>query len=367
MEKEFISDKEAICLLVSFIIGSSLIIGIGTVARNDAWLASIAGILMAVPILAIYSRLISLFQGQDLFDILTSVCGKTIGIMIALVYIFYSLHLGALVIRNFSEFIDIVAMPETPTIVSMIALGAVCIVASRAGIEVLGRTSAFFLPIVIFIIVIVQFLVISVFHIEHLRPPLGYGIKPIIAGGFSACSFPFAETVLFIGVFSSLKTKKSIYKVFRWGILISGLIIIAVTIRNIGVLGNMVGNFYFPSYAAVGKIRIGDFIQRIEVTVAFVFLFGVFAKASVCLLVASKGVSKLLHLKDYRSIVIQMGVLMIIFAYVIYDNSVEMKYWAFKVYPYYAFPMQVLLPVAVWIAAEVKVKKDPLKGYHIPE
>jgi spore germination protein KB len=367
MKKECINDKEAICLIISFVIGSSLIIGIGGEAKNDAWLAGIAGILMVLPMIAVYSRLLSMYQGQDLFDILTSVCGKVIGSVIAAIYIFYSLHLGAMVIRNFSEFIDIVAMPETPTIVSMITLGIICIIAARAGIEVLGRTSAFFLPIVIFIIVLVQFLAMSEFHTEHLRPPLGYGIKPVLAGGFSAFSFPFAETVLFISVFSSLKTKKSARKVFRWGILISGLIIIAVTIRNIGVLGNMVGNFYFPSYSAVSKIRIGDFIQRIELTVAFVFLFSVFAKTSICLLVASKGISKLLHLKDYRPIVIQIGILMIIFAYIVYDNSAEMKYWAFKVYPYYAFPVQVIIPIIIWITAEVKAKKDPLKDYNMPE
>jgi hypothetical protein len=45
------------------------------------------------------------------------------------------------------------------------------------------------------------------------------------------------------------------------------------------------------------------------------------------------------------------------FSYIIYDNIMEMKYWAFNVYPYYAFPMQVILPIIIWILAEVKAKK----------
>ena len=64
------------------------------------------------------------------------------------------------------------------------------------------------------------------------------------------------------------------------------------------------------------------------------------------------------NLKDYRSIVIQAGLLMIYFSYIIYDNIMMMKYWAFKVYPFYAFPFQVILPIIVWILAEVKVKKS---------
>jgi spore germination protein KB len=41
-----------------------------------------------------------------------------------------------------------------------------------------------------------------------------------------------------------------------------------------------------------------------------------------------------------------------------------MKYWAFKVYPYYAFPMQVVIPIILWILAELKAKK--LKNEAIP-
>ena len=51
------------------------------------------------------------------------------------------------------------------------------------------------------------------------------------------------------------------------------------------------------------------------------------------------------NLKDYRLIVIQTGLLMIYFSYIVYDNSMMMKYWAFKVYPFYAFPLQVILPI----------------------
>jgi spore germination protein KB len=132
--------------------------------------------------------------------------------------------------------------------------------------------------------------------------------------------------------------------------------------RNITILGNMLGSFYFPAYEAVSRITIGDFIQRIEVTVAMVFVLTVFIKASVCLLVTCKGIAKIFNLKDYRSIVIQTGLLMAFLSYIIYDNIMEMKYWAFKVYPYYAFPMQVILPTVIWIAAEVKSKKSNKSG-----
>jgi len=148
----------------------------------------------------------------------------------------------------------------------------------------------------------------------------------------------------------------SLYQSFTWGILIATIILVIATLRNICVLGNMLENFYFPSYAAVSRIKIGDFLQRIEATVSFVLFCGVFAKASVCLLVACRGIAKLFSLKDYRSIVIQTGLLMTYYAYIIFENSEEMKIWAFNVYAYYAFPMQVIIPIIIWLLAEYKTR-----------
>jgi len=363
MQKEQITDKEAICIFIIYIMGSSLIIGIGADAKNDAWIAGIVGFLMAIPMLLIYSRILSLFQGKDLFDILKILFGKAIGIIVAVIYIWYAFHLGALVLRNFGEFINTVAMPETPMFVPMFCLALVCIFAARLGIEVMGRTTTFFLPILFLILIVVQLMAIPQVHLNYLKPILGNGLAPILKGGFSTFSFPFAESVVFIGVFDSLKTKKSPYKVYSWGTLISGIIIILTTIRNTGVLSSMIGKMYFPSYAAVSRISIGDFLQRVEVTVSIVFIFGVLIKSSICLLVTCKGIGKIFNLKDYRSIVIQTGLLMTYFSYIVYDNIMDMSYWAFKVYPYYAFPMQVILPIIIWVFAEIKSKKS---GYATP-
>ncbi len=357
MQKEQITDKEAIGLLIVFVIGSTLIIGIGGEAKNDSWIAGIVGIIMAAPMLLVFSRILSLFPGKDLFDILNITLGKVMGKTVAIIYIWYAFHLGALVLRNFGEFINIVAMPETPMLVPLLGLGLVCIIAVRLGIEVMGRTTAYFLPILLFILVAVELLGIPQLHLHYIKPILGNGLIPVLKGGFLTFSFPFAETVLFIGVFGSLKTKKSPFKVYYWGIMISAIIIIITTIRNITVLGNMLDSYYFPSYAAVSRISIGDFLQRIEVTVAIEFIFGVFIKSSICLLVACKGIGKIFNLKDYRSIVIQTGLLMVYFSYIVYDSSMEMKYWAFKVYSYYAFPFQVILPIIIWILAEIKAVK----------
>lgn len=356
MQTERITDKQAICTLIIFYIGSSFILGVGGVAKNDAWISLILGVSLSIPIVLVYARMLALFPEKGLFDILDLTFGKVLGKIIAVLYIWYTFHLGALVIRNFGEFINTSAMPETPLFVPMLCLGIVSITAVRSGIEVIGRLSALSLPVLLLIIFTVQLMGIPQWHIHYIKPILANGLSPIIKGGLSTFAFPFAESVVLMGVFFSLKTKKSPYKVFLKGTAFAGLLILVITLRNIFILGEIIPKLYFPAYVAVSRISIGDFLQRIEITVAVIFIFGVFIKSSICLLVSSIGIAKLFHLHDYRSIVIHNGLLMIYFSYTVYESIFEMRKWAFDVYNYYAFPFQVILPLLMLVIAEIKVR-----------
>ncbi|AEY68026.1 endospore germination permease [Clostridium sp. BNL1100] len=360
MGREQISDKEAIITLIIFIIGSTMIIGTGGDAQNDAWISGVLGTVFFIPLLFIFSRLLALFPGKDLFEIFSILFGKIAGKILSAIYIWYTFHLGALVLRNFGEFIKVVALPETPMFISLFCLGLVCIAAVYLGVEVMSRTASIFVPLIIFIVVVVLILGIPQLHLNYIKPVLGNGLAPVMRGSFISFSFPMAETVVFLFIFNSLQTKKSPKKVYLWGTFIASFMIIIVTMRNIAVLGNLAGSFYFPSYEAVSRIRVGDFLQGVEVTVSFVFIIGIFVKTSVCLLGACKGISQMFNLKDYKSIVIQIGLLMIYFSYFVYHNIIEMNYWVLKVYPYYAFPMQVIIPVITWIIAEIKQSRQPL-------
>jgi spore germination protein KB len=357
MRKEQLNDKEGICLITLFITGSTLIIGIGSEAQNDAWIAGILGIIMSVPMILVYSRILSLFQGSDLYDILETVMGKVIGKVMAVVYIWYSFHLGSLVVRDFGEFLGTVAMRESPMIISMLILILSCMITVKSGIEVMARTAAYLLPLFMAIIVIVQLLAIPQLEPSNLKPILGGGLAPILKGGFYTFSFPFAETVLMMGTLYTLQTKKSHYKVYLWGVLIAGTTIILLTIRNIMILGSMRNRLYFSSHTAVAMISIGEFLQRIEVTVSFTFAVGVFFKTCICLFVTCKGISKVIGLSDYRSIMIQTGLLMTFLAKISFESTMEIFEWTSKVYPYYALPFQVILPMIIWVLAEIKAKK----------
>lgn len=355
MSKEHITQKQAIVMMIIFTLGSTLVLGAGGSAKNDIWLAILFSMLMDVPMVFIYARILTIYPYKNLYEILEVVFGKVFGKILALPFIWFAFHLGSLVIRNFTEFIVIVSLPGTPQNVIGIFMTVLCIWAVRAGIEVMGRWTAIMLPILIIVILAVTFLFAPILDFSNLKPVLYEGIKPVIDSAFSVFAFPFAETVLFLTILHQLRAKSSPYKVYFWSLLIGGSIILIVSVRTLLSLGVAnISILYFPSYASVRLINIGDFLERIEVSVAVVFLIAGFIKISVCLYAASTGIASLLNYQNYRRIVAPIGLSMLIFSAIIYTNTLEMFEWANNIYKYYALPFEVILPLIILISAEIK-------------
>lgn len=357
MNKELISDIQGINLTVLFIFGSSLVIGTGGKAKGDMWIAIMLALFISAPILIIYARILSRYPGKDLYDILEEVFGKYLGRAFSLAFIWFSFHLGALVLRNFGEFMNTVGLPETPKIVPIIMFALICVLGVKSGIETLAKCSSYFIVGVFSLLVLLALLTIPNMKPENLLPIMYNGFKPVLQGAFAAFSFPFGELIVFMMVFDSLKTPSSSYKVYLMSLVIGGLVVFFISLRNVMVLGDdTIGSVYFPSYTAISRVNIGNFLQRLEITVSIVFTLSGFIKISICLLAATKGIAKLFGIKDYRVLVTPVGLLMANFAYLVYGNIMEMFDWATDIWAYYAFPFQVVLPLIILISVEVKAQ-----------
>lgn len=358
LNNENISEKQGICLIAMFILGSSILIGSGGgVAKKDGWLGVICGIIFSAPALYIYARLLSKFPGHNLFYILEFAFGKIIGKVISLAYIWFAFHLGALVIRNYSDFTNTVVYPDTPLFLPLSFLLVTCILGVKLGIEVLGRWSEFFAIIVMLLITLTTCLTSHEMHINYILPVFYNGLTPILHAGFLSFSFPFSETIVFMMIFSSLKSSASPYKVYFYGLLLGGSFIFIITLRNLLLIRAIgIDRNYFPSYAAINVIQIGEFIQRLELAVSTGLLLNVFIKISICILAVCIGLENIFKLSNYRIIVIPIVLLMATLSIIVYSSVIEGISWANKVWPYYAFIFQAIFPLLTFIIVEIKLK-----------
>lgn len=358
MNKEVISDRQGIILVTLYLMGSTVLVGSGGAAKKDMWLAMIIAIVLAILLNLFYCKLLAAFSGKNMFDIAELAFGKHIGKIIILLYTWYALHLGALVLDNYGEFINIVGLPETPRVVPVMFFGILCAWVVKEGIEVLGRWGELFFAFFIVVLSITIFFAIPTIEINQIRPVLEEGLTPLIKGTIGIFAFPYAETVLFTMITPFYKDRKSIYKIYIYGLLWGSMILLLIVFRNLLTIGpSKIMMHYYPSYIAVGRIHIGEFIQRAQILITVAFLITGFIKISVCLLAAVNGAAKLFKINEYRNIVVPVTILILNLSFIVYDNIMQTIEWAPNVYPYYAFIFQVILPAITYIFASLRNRK----------
>ena len=359
MSKETISDRQGICLIILFISGEALSRKTAPAAGKDLWLAILLAIAVTLLFTLAYARLLSLFYGKDLFDILECLFGKFFGKLIGLLFAGYVFYTGAWVLRDFSEFPVTVSIPETPRIVLAIFMIALCIWIVKEGLETLSRWATLFVLLDAPLPSLAILLLIEQMDLNNIQPVLYEGIEPVIHGAFQAFSFPFAETVVFIMVLSSLKSKASCYKIYIKGLLLGGMLIAGVSLAEILVLGpHWYSALFFPNHAAASIIDAGEALQRLEMIAIIATITSTFVKISVYLLAACNGIAKIFNLKDYKLLVFPVGLMMCNITLFGDESIIDLFKMLEDVWPYFAFPFQVVLPLAILIIAEISQRRS---------
>ena len=74
------------------------------------------------------------------------------------------------------------------------------------------------------------------------------------------------------------------------------------------------------------------------------------------MLAVNRGVAKLFKFDKYSFLVTPIGLLMLNVSLFIFSSIMEMAKWG-EVSIYYDIPLQVFIPIIIWIIAEIKSRK----------
>ncbi|MFC5407027.1 GerAB/ArcD/ProY family transporter [Cohnella soli] len=354
---EQISERSFVATMFMFLVGSSLTIPLAAVAAKDAWISILLGMACSLCFALVYTRLCRRFPGQSLVQIAETVLGSWAGRLIGVLYAIYSLHLGALVLRIFIDFISAVALPRTPIVIIAVMMMSVVLWAAFAGIEVIGRCAMIILALVLSEVAASVLMMSKDFQYANLFPILDRGWSPIIEGGVEVTAFPFGETVLFAMIIPQLnrvgKSTRTVMLTLGFG----ALLLLIVNVRNLLILGDLSTRMIFASYTTYQYISISDFLDRVEPLSMFTLVLGGFIKICVCLYVASRSLADLIRPVRYRPLLIPLALLMIELSGIVYKAGTESVQFALWVWPWYSLPFQLLIPAALLAVAIFAGKK----------
>lgn len=355
MKKDSLSNKEKISVISLFIVGAASVFVSGIEAKQDVRIAYIIVTLLTLPLIFIIFRLYSIFPQKDLFDIIQLCFGNIIGKGIILIIISYLAYWISDLLVTYGLFIMTVSMEETPSLVFILFITFLCIYLVKEGASVLARCSELFIVIVVLTFTIIFLLSIPKMNIDYIMPILSQGLKPVMKGVFSLFTFPFAQIFILSIVIFNFDTKSDCYKIYLKGFLIGVLLLLLLSLTNVLVLGvDSLSTIYFPTYKTIARLNVGSFLQRMEIIIVITFLLGGVFKISLLLLCLCKGIAEIVEIKDYRIPITPVSLLLVNIALALYDNIMEYFEFSEEIWNYYFLPLNLLLPIVVYIAAEIK-------------
>jgi len=139
-------------------------------ARQDGWISILLAILGALIVAWLAVSLGLRFPGKTLFQFSEVILGRWPGKVVALLYIWWYIHMNAEIIRQFGSFLVSAFMPETPIIVFELLLMAIAAYAVRSGLEVFTRINQIILPFILLSVTILMILSAPEMDLKKLLP-----------------------------------------------------------------------------------------------------------------------------------------------------------------------------------------------------
>lgn len=316
MLTEKLSLTQIFTMVINFLLGSSIVVGIGMGAKRDAWIAVLIGMVLGLLIMSFYLYLMSLLPGKNLFEIFEYCFSRKVAIVFTLLYSTYFFYIACRVVRDFGELISIAILPITPIEFTNFLLLIVIGYILYTGIEVLGRTSEIFTPYT-FVFILLLFILLyggEKIDLNKIQPIL-VDYKPVVHAVIpSMLAFPFGELIAFTVVLTNTSNFKMSKRISMIGVAVASLILMASVFLIMTSLGETTADrTTFPLLSAARLINIGELIERTDALIVFIMMLGILIKSSVFLYGCLKGIEYIFKI-PYRYFAMPFACLTAIFS-----------------------------------------------------
>lgn len=355
IEKGIISSSQLIFMVIGFIQASNLLLVFSSrIVSHDGWVAILVALGISIPVVLSYAALAQEFPGKNLIQISDIVYGVYLGKLIAMSYIFIFLSLVSLNLRFFSDFLISYIMPETPLWAILVMLTFISAWAVRAGIEVIARCSFIVIVTALLIIVATTLFLVLDMDILNFLPVLDLPLKDFIQGVHIIFSIHYLEIVVFLMIVAFVNKTKQIKSSMIWGLIVGGVSLLILEVRNVAVLGAVANIVTSPSFVVARYISVAEVFTRLEMFVAIMLIATVFLKVSILYYATVLGLAQTLNLRSYLPLVIPIGIIAISLSIISADSSMEQLYAGMYIWPVFILPFQLFPVLSLFI---VKLRK----------
>lgn len=355
-----ISHNQLFALAANGALGSTIFVISGLlteVAKQDAWITALITLVWGLLLVWLYYYLGKHYPGLTLIGINQKILGKWPGTILSAAYVFLFLHVTTNAPWYVGDFIGHI-MPETPDYILYILFMTAVIAAVLYGLEAFARASEIFIIFVSIIFFVAIILILPKANIDNLLPVLEDGIFPSFKGSFflfSFTTFPMLALMMIFPVNTSDLPQAA--KAFARGYLWGSLIVFIAVIISILVLGsNIISSTQYASFLLFKEIDVGIIFSRLEFVIMTIWLVTQFVTCVLFFYAGVKGFAELFGLKDYRKVILPLGLIVTVLTGIIFPDANYQANWDSIVWPPYGTTFCLIIPGATAIILGIKKK-----------
>lgn len=321
----------SVLLIASFVgIGMfSIIKSAGVDAYFSIIIAGIIGIFIVLTFFVMFDYEPNLNVAEKFKKIF----GPYLGTILNILSLIIILTMGISAMFNLTTFITSQFLKNTPPFIVGICFSVLIIYANIKGIETLSRTCLILLSFCIMLYLISLFGLIPQFEMSNLKPYLEYGLERPMVGAIYNLLFNLLPIYFLLIIPKNNLVNKEKYRKYIWFFyVLSVLIKLALVLVTIGVLGIHLASIYqYPEYIVMKRIKLFDFIDRIENIISIQWLFGLFFNISFVVYYISNSLKPFNKSKLLPGII---TVLILVGSEVLFKNNTVFNDYTYTKVPY---------------------------------
>jgi len=358
MKKSKITSHQLSAITACGTIGGSLIVisaSVAGIAKQDAWLTALITPVFGIVIISIYYFLGSRYQGMTLIGITKKLFGKWVGFLISVGYVFLFLTTAFHFPWYVGDFTGHI-MHETPIYAINLLFVAAVVAALLYGIETIARASELFIVFITVFFFLLVILVAPNAKIEYIQPILENGIVPVLTGTLPLSSVTALPMITIMMVYPlHVADIPAARKALLQGYLWAGFIIFVTIAITILVLGsNITSKLQYPTFSLARQINVGTLLTRLEHVISIIWIVTQFMIGVLFFYAGVTGFSELLGLKDYKIIVLPMGLIMLVMSQVVFPDTVYQTHWVSLVWLPFIVTFALIIPLLMLLMHFIK-------------
>jgi len=359
MEKEIISSRQFMIITLLASIGTAILISPASVtseAKQDAWIAAIISVVLSLLLIKLFITVGKRTPTLTFVEANEKILGRFFGKITSIGFIFLSLLSAGELLYFIGIFMKTEVLPETPTMAFAFLFSIIIIYAAFLGIEVFARSAEILFPFFILIFILFVVCISPSVHMENLQPIMEAPAKSLFISIIRLMSiFSFPLVILLMIFPSTINVHKSAQKGFYIGTILGGIVLIAIITLAILVLGPAnTASRTFPSYSLAQRISIGNFLQRIEVIMAAMWLISIYIKTFMFFYAGVIGIAQICKIKNHRPLIFPFGMIILGLSQIIHPSIIHSEIYNRETWPIFSSIFAIFLPLVLLLVAKIR-------------